>query len=264
MKFRIKKTRSSESVKQTDKANKEYFVQATHWHDDVYTTILVSRNRYQIAFFAALCCVALLGFSVLSLVPLEKTQLIVVHQQQDGYSWVSTTKPSTLTLGRSEAQIKQSIGNFIRLRESYHPETYRENAQLVKYFSSSSVENAFLSEQSADDSLTTVLGKKGFRTVQIESIQLLSAEKDRVSILPTKNMALVRFTLVDKDMDGKVKNTQHEQAFITYVWIGEPENPELKLLNYDGFTITSYEKTTVNTGDTQPALSSTTSGEKTL
>jgi type IV secretory pathway component VirB8 len=205
--------------------------------------------------------VALEAVALLSVVPLQKIQLVVVHQQQDGYSWVSTTKPSTLTLGRSEAQIKESIGNYLRLRESYHPETYRENAQLVKYFSSSSVEHGFLTDQNANDALTVVLGKNAFRTVQIESIQLLSAEKDRVSILPTKNMALVRFTLLDKDMDGKIKNTTHEQAFVTYIWIGEPENPELKLLNYDGFTITSYEKTTVNAFNNSP--SSINPGEKT-
>ena len=262
MKFFSKKQRQADRPKKVDKPQEDYFVQAAHWHDEIFTSVLISRNRYQVAFFAAFGCIAILGFALMTMVPLEKTQLIVVHQQQDGYSWVSTTKPSTLKLGRSEAQIKQSIGNFIRLRESYHPETYRENAQLVKYFSSAAVENAFLSEQNSDDSLTVVLGKKGFRSIAIESIQLLSAEKDHVSILPTKNMALVRFTLIDKDMDGKVQNITHEQAFVTYVWIGEPENPELKLLNYDGFTITSYEKTTVNTGDVTQTSPSTNLGEK--
>lgn len=230
------------------KPSGDYFKQASHWHNDVYTSVLISRNRYQVAFLGAMGCVAALALAIASLTPLEKTQLVVVHQQPDGYTWVSTTKASHLDLTKSEAQIKQSIADYIRLREGYHPETYMENAQLVKYFSNVQVEHGFLSEQKSEESPVVTLGKNQFRSVKDISIQLLSAD-NKGTIVKTKNVAVAHFTLVDKDMNGQVKATYHEQVFLTYGWQGEPEDPELKLLNYDGFTINTYEKTLVSTKD---------------
>lgn len=261
------------STEETLNKQSDYFVQATHWHDDVYTTILISRNRYQAAFLLAILCVGLLGAAIIAMTPLEKTQMVVVHQQQDGYVWVSTTKASTLDLTQSESQIKQSIADYIRLRESYHPETYRENAQLVKYFSAASVEHGFLSEQNESDSPVIALGTKQFRTIKDITVQLLSAEtRGKANFVQAKNVALVRFTMVDKEMDGRETKVTHEQAFITYAWQGEPDDPELKLINYNGFTIKSYEKTIVNAdvdSSGSPSLDAavpsipSTSGEKT-
>ena len=42
----------TESVQPASKEN--YFTQARSWADDIYTAAVISRNRYQMAFFSAM------------------------------------------------------------------------------------------------------------------------------------------------------------------------------------------------------------------
>jgi len=226
-----------------------YFQTAISWYDQNYTGVIISRNRYQFAFFVAMVLCSLLAVALVGLTPLKKTELVILHQQDDGYAWVETTKPMDLKFTHSAAQMESEITHYIEMRESYSAETYVQQAKLVKYFSTSSVENTFLKEQEEDNSAISLLGKETLRTIHVESIQFLGSDQEPESMRAAKNVALVNFTALDKSLDGQIKNTQHYQVMLAFTWIGEPSDPDIKRLNYDGFEITSYQRTLVTVSE---------------
>jgi type IV secretory pathway component VirB8 len=65
--------KSTESIPSASKQS--YFTQARSWADDIYTATIISRNRYQMAFFAAMGLVALSILALIVLIPLQHTEL---------------------------------------------------------------------------------------------------------------------------------------------------------------------------------------------
>lgn len=216
-----------------------YFREARSWHDDIFTNVLVSRNRYKAAFLGAVGLSGLLAVAVVMMLPLQKIELVVVHQNSDGYVWVTTTKPSQ-KFSHTEAQVKAEIANYVELRESYDPASYYTQGKLVKYFSSEDVENQFLQYQTDPNAPIQTLGKSGTRQVSIQGINLLSSDQIPQGITQSSNVALVTFTVKDTQSNGGVTSTPY-QALISWTWQGEPTDQEASWQNYDGFTITEYQ-----------------------
>ncbi len=62
----------------------DYFQSAMSWSDDLHAQVLVSRNRYQKAFLMSMILAALLVLCLCILLPLQRTQLVIVHEGMAG------------------------------------------------------------------------------------------------------------------------------------------------------------------------------------
>ena len=148
-----------------------YFKEARSWANEIYTEALVSRQRYKIAFFAMCGLSSLLVLSVMVLVPTQHTELVVVHEGDSGYRWISTTKPHT-KMSQTWQQTQAEIAHYVRTREAYDPLLYRHQTQSVKLFSQPQIQAEYALAQSSDNANApiNVLGAKGYRTVVIHNV----------------------------------------------------------------------------------------------
>jgi len=236
------------------KTDSTYFQTAKNWADDIYTSILVSRNRYKMAFYMMSGIVFLLALCILMLVPIQHTELVVVHEGAGGYTWLSTTKrhyhpPMNWVREQSE------IAHYVVTRESYDPLLYRYQTDEVKLLSTPEVQAGYELAQSGDNKFApiNVLEAKGYRTVTIQSILPLDSEeknrdnqskKDRHS-----NLVQVNFVIVDH-LFGQNKTIETPYtALVSWDYEGVPSDPNEMLKDWDGFKITKYVVQPKNLGN---------------
>jgi type IV secretion system protein VirB8 len=247
----VKKARAEtpKSLKQL-RDDQAYFTRARSWSDDIYTSAVVSRNRYKAAFFGMTAFSAILVLSVLILVSTEHTELVVVHEGPSGYTWISTTKdhekaPIDWTRTQSE------IAHYVRTRESYDPLLYEYQTNEVKLLSTPQVEAEYDLAQSSDNKASpiNVLGAKGYRTIVVNNVlQLDSIDKNHDGQGRHVNFAQVNYVVEDHLFgQNQVIKTPYT-ALVSWEYNGVPDNPEKKLRDWDGFSVTKYVVQPVNLG----------------
>jgi type IV secretory pathway component VirB8 len=246
-KFQAKELKQARSDRSTLKSE-DYFQNARHWSDDIYMASLVSRNRYRAAFYGMSGLVGLMAITIAILVPLQHTELVVVHEGQSGYTWLSTTKAGRHpeeNWGRTQAE----IAHYVQTRASYDPLLYRYQVQEVKRFSSPQVQAEYDWSQSKDQKFSpvNVLGVKGYRTVQVNSILKLDdvAESRNKKDLHS-NLAQVSYLVTDHFVGSSETISVPYLALISWEELGVPEDPEQKLQNWDGFTVTKFQTQAVS------------------
>ena len=69
--------KSTESSQLASKQS--YFTQARSWADDIYTAAIISRNRYQMAFFAAMGLATLAIAAIITLIPLQHIEPLLIN-----------------------------------------------------------------------------------------------------------------------------------------------------------------------------------------
>jgi type IV secretory pathway component VirB8 len=240
-KFQAKEIKQAK--KERTPKSEGYFENARHWSDDIYLSSLVSRNRYRAAFYGMAGLVALMAISIAGLVPLQHTELVVVHEGESGYTWLSTTKAGEKP-PEDWARTQAEIAHYVRTRESYDPLLYRAQVQEVKSFSSPQVQVEYDLSQSKDRKFSpiNVLGTKGYRTVQVNSVLKLddeSASKNKHD--PHSNLAQVSYLVTDHFLGSSETISVPYLALISWEVRGIPEDPHQKLQNWDGFTITKFQ-----------------------
>lgn len=252
--------------------NNNYFKLARSWSDDYSIALELSRRRYQIAFLSMSGLVLLLIISLISLLPLQKIQLAIVHEGPSGETWVSTldagAKPST-TWGKE----KSEIAHYVYLRESYDPMLYPYLSAQIRWFNDDLVQGEYLAAQSPNnhDSPSRLLSDKGFRTVKINSIVALDLEsKNTDTERGHLNLAQVNYVITDHSFgfenlaesvgsdspdspnsSGESDNFSNASsraytALISWSYAGVPDQPEGLLQNWDGFVVSKYQTQRVN------------------
>ena len=223
-------------------AKQDYFKQAASWADDYYTLAITSRNRYQLAFFACLLLCTVLVICLICLLPLKKTQLVVVHQDNNGFTWVTTTSTHN-RITNSWQKTKAEIAHYIISRESYDPILYPYQSKEINLLSSKALFTQYELSQAKNNRSAAVnlLANKGYRTVRVHSILLLSKANNNIPPLAQAN-----FTVTDHLFDTEQTLHIDYTALISWQYTGESNDPYKLLHDWDGFQVIKYQKQLIN------------------
>ncbi|OGT30626.1 MAG: hypothetical protein A3E87_06600 [Gammaproteobacteria bacterium RIFCSPHIGHO2_12_FULL_35_23] len=235
-------------IKQPLNLSDNYFQQANSWADDLYTRMTISKNRYQLAFYSALLLCSLLIICLIILIPTQHTELVVVHEGEDGYVWLSTTQTDS-TLPTTWPRSRAEIAHYVTTRESYDPLLYNYQANEVKVLSSPQVLNEYELSQESNNKFAAInlLGDKGYRTVTINNVLPLSNIQSGKKI----NLAQINFVVVDHLFgDSKTIKIPYT-GLISWQYTNFPTDPKKMLSDWDGFQITKYISQPVMTDSTQ-------------
>ena len=248
-KVKAEKINSVNKIKTDD----GYFKTARSWADDIYTSMIVSRNRYKMAFYIMGVFAVLLLLCVLVLVPVQHTELVVVHEGASGYTWLSTT---SLHYHPSMNWIREQseIANYIIARESYDPLLYKYQIEKVKLLSTQEIQAEYELSQSSSNKLApiNIIGAKGYRTVIVNSIFRLDSENKNREGQSKKDrhidLAQVNFIVVDHLFGQNKKITTPYSGLVSWRYDGVPSSPDDMMKNWDGFKITKYSVEPKNLG----------------
>lgn len=225
-----------------------YFQAARSWADDVYLSSLVSRNRYQLAFFIAMGYAGLTTLALGVAVFTKQVYLVAVHENPSGFNYVTLEKQSHAP-ALSKAEIESDIAHYIVARESYHPATYSEQSKRVENLSSSQINAEYQLAQSKESSAPIhILQNKGYRKVMIKSIIFLDNRnaQNTKSRRKHENLAEVNFVVSDSlfGRDNQIKTPY--TALVSWHYRGTPQNIEAMWQNWRGFEVTTYQVNPVN------------------
>ncbi len=226
---------------------KNYFKQAQDWAEDRYAQLLTSRQRYQWAFFASLILCALLIICLIVLLPLRDTQLVIVHSNDKGYSWISTAQTNK-AIKPNWAISKSEIAHYVMTREAYDPAFYRFQYQQVRLLSSPAVFAQYELLQSSSNKQATInlLAAKGYRTVTIHAILPLSHTSTKQA--DKRNLAQVDFAVSDHLYGEEQATKIPYTALISWQHTGLASKPYQQLYNWDGFQVIRYSLQPVYAG----------------
>lgn len=229
---------------QLSASKKNYFVEARSWADDMYTSAIISRNRYKLAFFVAMGLAILLTIAVDGLIPLQHMEPLLVNHYQDGRVSVEPMKqPYAPT---NQAQVQSEIVRYVINRESYDPSSYDTQYSLINLMSNREVAKQYINAQSTGNkhSPINVLGNNGFRSVHVDSVVFLDSElenKDKPKSQQTHhNLAQINFIITDHFKDSARQKTTALTALVSWDYRGTPSDPNDMWRDWDGFTITRY------------------------
>lgn len=223
----------------------DVFVEATSWADDLYASQTAKITQYQLMTFALLIVSVLLAIAIAVMMPLQKIQLVVAHQSNNGVMWVDP--PSTVQAEPAQAQTESELVTYVTNRESYGAFSYDYQYKLINLMSSDDVSNQYRDEQAANNASSPIalLGETGTRTVHVEDVVFIDNENLNQSKTTNEtnhaNLAQVDFTVTTKDKNGSISTPY--TALISWSYRGTPDDPAAKWQDWDGFTVTEYKIT---------------------
>lgn len=210
-----------------------YFQKARTWAEDVYVEAIASRNRYRFAFLWSLVIISLSLTGFVFLLPLQHTQLIIIHHEDDGTIWVEQMQQKKLPVDRS--QIESDIVRYVVNRESYSAFDYDHHYELVNLLSNAEVAKEYRRTQNAEnpDSFIDKFSHRIIRSAHVQNIIFLNKDLKHP-------LVQVNFTVTDRDrMTGLLKK-HASLALLSWEYRGTPKDSHSKWLNWDGFTVTHY------------------------
>lgn len=234
--------KSTESMQSPSKQN--YFTQARSWADDLYTAAIISRNRYQMAFFAAMGLVALSILALIVLIPLQRSELLLVNHYPDGRVLVEPIHQPYAPSNPS--QVESELIHYVVNRESFAESSYKEQYSLINLMSNNDVAQQYRYAQSSNnpESPINILKRDGLRAVHVEWVTFIdSVLKNKgkpISQQTHTNLAEVIFTLNDEIKGSTLIKTHALKALISWTYRGTPKDPGDRWRNWNGFTVTRY------------------------
>ena len=229
--------------KKTENNTENYFQLATSWADDYYARVVVSRHRYQIAFFVAMGLCAILALSTMLLSNTHEYIPLLVNHYESGA--VSVVPAEQHRAPPNQAEIESDLVRYVINRESYDPASFADMYQLVNLMSDSSVAHVYQQQQNSTDDQSFIhqYANKTIRSVKVLNVSFL--DNDALNATDQrehhKNLAEVHFTVTNKALNsGKEEKTPYV-AIIAWTYGGIPNDPEMRWLNWNGFMVTSYQ-----------------------
>lgn len=217
-----------------------YYKQARGWQYDVFDSVVISRDRYRKG------CIGLgvlLGLSLactFSMLPMRSVVPVVIHHDVDGASYV-TTGDFVKHFRQSPAQIKSDIFHYVKKFEGFSATSFELNNKYMQAMSSAHV-YALYTQHVHNLDLVDKLKQKGYRKVDVQYINLVQAKNS----LNGRNQAIVTFKVIDSLYTGKVLDEHSYQAVVNWTYQGLPKTKTQAFINFDGFTVTGYQVTSLN------------------
>ncbi len=221
-----------------------YFELASSWADDIYTSAIISRNRYKYAFMIAMLLACLLVVAILVLLPLQHLQPLLIHHYQDGRVIVDPIKQPYRPI--NQAQVESEIVRYVINRESYDATSYHIQYSLVNLLSNREVASQYIAEQAASNKQAPInhLGNKGYRTVHIDNVIFLDSTSQKIDHAKDNpahhNLAQINFSVIDQFKNSARKKVKAYTALIAWDYRGIPSDPADRWQDWDGFTVTRY------------------------
>lgn len=232
----------TDSVQPTSKEN--YFTQARSWADDIYTAAVISRNRYQMAFFSAMVLAGLSILALIVLIPLQHSELLLVNHYPDGRVLVEPLHEPYAPSNPS--QVESELIHYVVNRESFAESSYKEQYSLINLMSNNDVAQQYRDAQSSNnpESPIIALRRDGLRTVHVESVIFIDSVLKNKGKPPSKqthtNLAEVNFTVSDQSKNSTLIKTHALTVLISWTYRGTPKDPGDRWRNWNGFTVTRY------------------------
>jgi type IV secretion system protein VirB8 len=239
------KEMARKKLSKTADADKNYFQLARTWADDYYTLVIASRNRYRAAFLSAMGLCLLLSLSVMSLSHTHEYIPLMVHHYGSGA--VSIEQAENAYMPESQAEVESELVRYIVNRESYDPASFSQQYKLVTLMSDNKVSQTYHHSQSSDDqsSFIATFGSRVVRSVKIQDVNFLDnadLNNEKQHETNHKNLAEVNFVVTDKDVKSGTEKQIPYVAILTWTHAGIPNDPEARWMNWNGFTITHYQR----------------------
>lgn len=241
----IDKDKSQEARPSGDSENNNYFQLARSWADDYQTVIIASRNRYRVDFLGitVLCIVSII--TALSLLHTHEYIPLLVHHYEDGT--VTVDQAENNYVPESQAEVESELVRYLVNRESYDPSSFSEQYKLVTLMSDNDVSQAYHHDQSSDDttSFIATFGNRVVRSVKIQDVNFLdnlSLNNAKKHDTNHKNLAEINFVVTDKDVKYGVEKRTPYVAILSWAHNGIPNDPEARWLNWNGFTVTDFQR----------------------
>jgi len=228
----------------TTSSDKNYFVRARSWSDDLYTQAILSRNRYKIAFFMAMCLALLLTIAIDGLIPMQHLDPLLIHHYTDGRVSIEPTQQPYAP--SNQAAVESDLVRYVFNRESYDATSYGTQYALIHLMSDVSVAKQYMQAQSSDNESAPihVLGTKGWRSVHIDSVVFLDSKifnKDQpASQRVHHNLAQINLTTTDHFKNAAPEKSKAFTALISWDYRGTPRDPMDRWRDWNGFTVTRY------------------------
>mgnify|MGYP002624746710 CR=1 FL=1 len=246
----VQPTQLESATAKLSSGEKNYFVEARSWADDMYTSAIISRNRYKLAFFAMMGLACLLTIAIDGLIPMQHMEPLLVNHYQDGRVTVQPVKQPYAP--SNQAQVESEIVRYVVNRESYDPSSYNEQYSLINLMSNNEVAKQYIHDQSTANKRApiNILANKGYRTVHVDSVIFLDSIFHNQGEVKSKqthhNLAQVNFTITDHFKNSAYKQAKALTVLMSWEYQGMPNNPEDRWRDWDGFTVTHYTITQRN------------------
>ena len=210
-----------------------YFQSAREWADDVYLEAVASRNRYRFACLGSFLIIALLLLGFIFLLPLQHTQLVILHHMDDGTTWAELLKQKNIVPNKMQSE--SDIVRYVINRESYSAAAYGHHYSLVNLLSNKKVAQEYQRAQSVANPKSPInhFKRRITRKTHVENVIFLKNSAHG-------NLAQVNFIITDHDhLTGRHKR-RSLLALISWKYRGKPKDPESRWKNWDGFTVIHY------------------------
>ena len=199
------------------------------WHKDIYSSAIVSRNRWFVLGIVALIVATLEAGALMALAPLKAVEPYVIQVDNDTGMTTVLEPLKEKSLTENEAVTKFFIVKYIVARETYDPQDLNQNYERVRLMSTGEEAARF------EDFIRGADGPvESFKTTTIRSIRVRS-----VSFL-NKSTAQVRFTATKRQIATNEKQESHWIATLSYRYVNTPLEESERLDNPLGFQIKNY------------------------
>lgn len=231
--------------KHVKKPNDDYFKEAASWADDLYISVVASRNRYRFFLYLSLVFIGLFALCIAMLIPSQHIEPLIIHQYDDGRvsveRMVSNYRPS------NQAEVKADIVRYVIARESYDVIGYDHQYRLTSLLSDDAVDRQYSVIQSVTNGHSPInrLGKKYYQTVHVDNIlfldnQGLNKKRDHSH----NNLAQVDFLVSTHSLlTGKTVTHPYTSLISWRYRPGSFTDPDSRWMDWNGFTVTKYELT---------------------
>ena len=199
------------------------------WHQDLYGSAIVSRNRWLVVGIISLVLAILEAGALIALTPLKAVEPYVI--QVDNNTGMTTIleplKEKTIT--ENEAVTKFFIVKYVVARETYDPQDLNQNYERVRLMSTSEEAGRFDDYIRGSDGPVETFKTNTIRSIRVSSVSFLN-----------KNTAQVRFTATKRLIATNEKQESQWIATLSYRYVNTPMEEGERLDNPLGFQIKIY------------------------
>ena len=178
------------------------------------------------------------------LTPIQHLVPLMVNHYNNGL--VTVTPLHSKYAPHNQAEIESNLAQYVRFRESYSANTYQYSYRLISLMSSPAIRRAYDRSQSSANKHAPInlLGNKRYRTVKIQSMVFLDNAKKNDAhkhITTHRNLAQVDFVVTDHDIKSGAATSMPLTVLVSWSYRGVSKNPSNRWLNWNGFTVSTYQ-----------------------
>lgn len=182
--------------------------------------------------YISLALIVMLGVALIFLIPLKKSELMVVKVDENGFIDIITQLDEQV-ISTTEAIDKSFVYRYVKTKEQYYFETLNQDFETVQMFSSPAVQKKYVEDMThKEKGKATILKDKKFIEVKILSIVLTNKNDEKIATVR------VETNFKSKNEDDGIKEIK--VITLTYDYLPIKQNASLRLENPLGFIVNSY------------------------